>query len=343
MVTLYEAITKISSNSLYAKTLNLNPDKLIKQYIYAIDEYGDYFTKEEYQAFLDSQSQDYAGIGMLLYQQQRNEKILCIPIDQKIDHFMHLKYDELLKVNGRPVKEKNIYLVTSWIRGKKGTPVTIEVKHPNGSIENLIFKRTSQSFKSVRKIKVTGNYPAIKILRFTNDTPREFYRQLIDWPKSIPIVIDLRGNGGGDLHAAIKSADLCLSKGTKIVTLETIDDRIVYVAANKDYTKQQRIVILQDKYTASAAEVFLSALIDNKRAESIGEKSYGKGVAQKFIDLSSGGALVLTYARIITPNGKKYHHTGLLPTLPISLEKYLKANQYDILFFASSQYHNKSK
>ncbi len=84
------------------------------------------------------------------------------------------------------------------------------------------------------------------------------------------------------------------------------------------------VFVLQDEFTASAAEVFIAALTQNNRVESLGPKSFGKGVAQKIIPLSNGDALLLTYGKIITPNGKSYHKKGLLPTSNLSLEELLK-------------------
>ena len=313
MTTIYEALVKISSESIYSSSKQMLPRDILKNYIYNMDPYGDYFTKQEYEAFESTLSAEYAGIGMILYQQKRDDKILCIPMNKKLYRQGISKYDELLSVNGRLVKGKNFYLVSSWIRGIKNSSVRIKVRKSSGKLKLFTFKRTEQNFKSIQRV-IDDNIAMIRIIRFTSETPNELQTILRDWSKDIPIIIDLRGNGGGDFFAAIQSADLLLPRRTLIASIETRKKYIDYHASRPDITKGHKIILLQDKFTASAAEVFIGALTQNKRAQSLGEKSFGKGVAQKFIALSNGDALLLTYGTILIPNKKPYHKKGLSST-----------------------------
>lgn len=324
MATLYEVIIKTSSESLYLDSHIDLPREMLKTYIYKIDPYGDYFSKNEYKAFQNTQSSIYVGVGMLLYQQKRDAKILCIPVTKEVKDRGVSKYDELLSVGGRLVKGKNLYLVSSWIRGRKNSSVTFKIKNASGQIKSISMNRKEQYFKSTQKV-IENGIAMIRIIRFMSDTPQELQSILSQWPKNIPIVIDLRGNGGGDFFAAINSADLLLPKNTLICSVETRKQHINYRADTGDITKGRHIFLLQDAFTASASEVFIAALTQNGRVQSIGEKSFGKGVAQKFIPLGDGGALLLTYGKIITPNGESYHKKGLLPTSALSLDALLKA------------------
>ncbi len=324
MATLYEAMTKISSESLYADSRRTIPKDILKIYVRKIDAFGDYFTKDEYKAFQDTLSPEYTGIGMILYQQKRDEKILCIPTEKHLIKDGISRYDELISVDGHPVKGKNIYLVSSWIRGIKNSDVTLEIRKSSGQLQSMILKRIEQHFSSVRRISEDG-VAMIQIIRFVRETPVELRSILHQWPKSIPVVIDLRGNGGGDLFAAIQSADQLLPKDSLISSIEKVKSSLDYRASNPDYMQGRSIFLLQDEFTASAAEVFIAALTQNHRAQSIGKKSFGKGVAQKFISLGNGDALLLTYGKIITPNGISYHKKGLMPTSNLSLRELLKS------------------
>jgi len=323
MATLYEALTKISSNSLYADPHRDIPKDILKNYIYTIDTYGDYFTADEYKAFQNTLSPEYAGIGMILYQAKRDDKILCIPITKHARENGISPYDELISVDGRSVKGQNFYAVSSWIRGQKNSSVVLKIKKVSGEVKTITLKRTEQYFHSTYRM-IENGITMIKIIRFMQETPQELQKILRQWPKNIPIVIDLRGNGGGDLFAAINSADLLLPKNTLITLVDTLTKHTEYRASRPDMIDGRSVFVLQDEFTASAAEVFIAALTQNSRAQSIGEKSFGKGVAQKFILLSNGDALLLTYGKIITPNGKSYHQRGLLPTLNLSLDALLE-------------------
>ncbi len=324
MTTIHEVINEISSESFYLdQKVNL-PVDILKHYIYRIDPYGEYFSKDEYSAFQNTLSPDYAGVGMILYQQNKNAKILCIPMTQKLKDLGVSKYDELLSVNGKSIQNRNFYLISSWIRGRTNSSITFKIKKQSGQIKIITTKRQEQFFRSTRRATEEGN-PMIQIIRFTSETPQELQAILEQWPKNIPVIIDLRGNGGGDFFAAIKSADLFLSENVLIATIETKNKHNEYLSMCKDITAGSVVVLLQDKFTASASEVFIAALTQNNRGQSIGEKSFGKGVAQKFIPLENGGALLLTYGKIIVPNGGSYHQKGLIPTSSLSLSALLKS------------------
>ena len=182
MTTIYEALVKISSESIYSSSKQMLPRDILKNYIYNMDPYGDYFTKQEYEAFESTLSAEYAGIGMILYQQKRDDKILCIPMNKKLYRQGISKYDELLSVNGRLVKGKNFYLVSSWIRGIKNSSVRIKVRKSSGKLKLFTFKRTEQNFKSIQRV-IDDNIAMIRIIRFTSETPNELQTILRDWSK----------------------------------------------------------------------------------------------------------------------------------------------------------------
>ncbi|RLA77063.1 MAG: hypothetical protein DRG30_01260 [Epsilonproteobacteria bacterium] len=326
MATLYEAMTKISYESIYADSQYTIPKDILKNYIYKIDKYGDYFTKNEYEAFKETLSSEYAGVGMVLYQEKRNEKILCIPTKENLIKGGISRYDELISVDGHAVKERNFYLVSSWIRGRKNSSVVLVIRKSSGELQTVTLERTEQHFYSTKRV-IENAIAMIQIIRFTSETPKELQLILHQWPKNIPIVIDLRGNSGGDYFASIQSADLLLPKNTLISSIETTKRHVDYHASSSDTAKGRPIFILQDQFTASAAEVFIAALTQNDRAQSTGKRSFGKGVAQKFIVISNGDALLLTYGKIITPNGKSYHEKGLVPTSDLSLKVLLETIQ----------------
>ncbi len=323
MANLYEVIKEISSESLISNSSKTIVYDILRDYIYKVDEYGEYFTKEEYKAFQDSTLPNYAGVGIVLYQQKRDEDIISIFVNKSAKKANISKYDKLISVDNKPVKGENFYLVTSRIRGELNSFVKLQFQKKSGKIIDIKLKRTEQYIKSVNKI-IRDDYVMLEIIRFTTETPYELLKELQKWPKNIPLIIDLRGNSGGNLYSAINSADLLLPKKTLIVSMQTKTEISHYYASKPDYTKGQNIILLQDNFTSSSAEVFIAGLTQNNKAQSIGIKSFGKGVAQKFIQLSHGDALLLTYAKIVTPNGKTYNKKGLSPTSNLSLEEFIE-------------------
>ena len=315
----------LSTKKLTNKIKNTDVDTIFKKYLKDMDRYGKYFTQEEYSAFKESMKVNYVGIGMFLYQQKNDDRIFCFPFEDKLLRSGVALYDELISVDGKLVKNQNIYIVSSWIRGEEGTSVAIEIKKSLRSRTVLTLKRKKYNFNSVQWVEDNGT-TMLQILHFTQNTPTELSEALHLWPNDIPVVIDLRDNSGGDYLAAVDSADLFLPKDTLISEIKTKERTLIHVAKVADTLQGRQVVLIQNALTASASEVFIAALSQNLRAVSIGEKTYGKGVAQKFVELSNHSALLLTYAKIFTPDGTSYDEVGLEPTSKSSIKDLL--NEY---------------
>lgn len=135
-------------------------------------------------------------------------------------------------------------------------------------------------------------------------------------------ILDLQGNRGGALEGAVQVAGIFMDHGTVVRILDrnqheeqlTVESSNRLVADNTTPTTDP-VVILMDKYSASASEILASALHDNCRAVLVGEKTYGKGLVQAVFGLSDGGGLILTVAEYQTPNHMNIHKKGIEPDL----------------------------
>jgi len=317
IVKIYEALSIIKRESIYSKESDSISAKVLQAYIRTIDPYGNYFSKEEYQAYQQLQDPDYAGVGLLLTRGKGSHDILCIPIQESIIKAGISRYDKLISIDDKRVEDINLYILGNFIRGKIGTSVTLKLQKPSGKTYTVTLRRTKQHYRSIRHASIQ-NLPILHIIHFDKETPDELRNALSRWPSDMPIIIDLRGNSGGDFNAAVKSAELLLPDKKQIASIKSRSRINKFQSSTPDITKGQQVILLQDQYTASAAEVFIAALTQNSRALSLGTKSYGKGVAQKFYVLSEGDALLLTYGKIITPNQKSYDQKGLAPNYPLS-------------------------
>ncbi len=133
------------------------------------------------------------------------------------------------------------------------------------------------------------------------------------------LILDLRNNNGGLRDTAISSADIFLDSGTIVIQQDRDGTQTVFNARRGELAPGIRIVVLQNKYSASAAEILASALRDNGRAVIVGETSYGKGTVNQSERLSNGGALFVSVAHWLTPTGAKIDHVGLLPDVEVKL------------------------
>ena len=134
------------------------------------------------------------------------------------------------------------------------------------------------------------------------------------------LILDLRENGGGDLHQTVKILGLFVPPDTAVVSVRERDkpEEILKTPDRQRRRREYPIAVLIDKYSASASELTAGALQDLKRATIIGELSYGKGSVQNIIPMSGATALSLTIATYHTPSGNTPHHKGITPDVELS-------------------------
>jgi carboxyl-terminal processing protease len=315
-----EAIAKIREDASF-----LTPDttreqvvrESLKAYLSEKDAFADYLTRDEYRKFKETQDDSYVGIGMEI-KKQRDGRILCVPYPRGPAAEAGISVgDELKKVDGIPVSGKSVFAVASMARGKPGTELNLSISTRSGIDKEVRVRRSGVIINSVSTYQL-GKIRVIKIISFTRDTKDKLRRILKTWENGKPIIVDLRANAGGDLHAAIDSAMLLLPKGKRIVSIETRKQPKTYESNGGAVNLSSPLYLWQDEATASAAEVFIAALTENDRAVSIGQATFGKGTMQDIVELSDGSAMVLTTGQLVTPHGARYDGAGLAPTYRVS-------------------------
>jgi carboxyl-terminal processing protease len=137
--------------------------------------------------------------------------------------------------------------------------------------------------------------------------------QKVDRDGAKGLVLDLRGNGGGELNEAVLSASLFLKEGQRVVSTRSRTLGTQKYDAVGNALPARPIVVLMDHNTASSAEILASALAEHHVATTVGTRSFGKGTFQQVIHLAAGGALDLTVGRYYTANGSSLLGKGIVP------------------------------
>ncbi len=219
--------------------------------------------------------------------------------------------DKIIKINDSLFVGKKVTndAVIKNLKGERGTKVKVHIKR-NGLKELLPFeivrdKIPIYSITAAHMLNKETGY--IKISRFALTTSNEFDEALEKLIKEgmKSLILDLRGNGGGILDAAIKISDHFLDETKLIVYTEgNSRPRINYQATKKGLAEKIKLAILIDTWSASASEIVAGAMQDNDRAVIIGRRSFGKGLVQEPIGFNDGSAIRLTTARYYTPTGR---------------------------------------
>lgn len=195
------------------------------------------------------------------------------------------------------------------LRGKKGTEVNLKIMR-RGVDELLSFtvKRDKIPVYSLdASYMVTDKIGYIRMNRFAATTGKEFSDALSALQKQgmKDLILDLQGNGGGYLNAAIELANQFLEKKELIVYTEgRRNPRTEFCAEGNGRFRKGRLVILVDEFSASASEIVSGAVQDWDRGMIVGRRTFGKGLVQRPVDLPDGSMIRLTVARYYTPSGR---------------------------------------
>jgi carboxyl-terminal processing protease len=283
------------------------------------DPYTFFLTPDENQKAKDDLQGKFEGIGAQLGLKDNRIVIIAPLKNSPAEKAGLLAGDFINKVDGQPTSNMTLNEVVSKIRGKKGTKVRLTIERDKKEKEIGII-RDQIDVPSVELNFEKENIAHLKVNQFGDNTYDEWdkaVQEIVD-KKAKGVVVDLRDNPGGYLEGAVYLASEFLPKGTLIVRQEST------TYSNKDYrsTHDGRlenipVVILINKGSASASEIFAGALRDHKRATLVGEKSFGKGSVQEAIDLKESAGLHLTVAKWILPNGDWINGKGLDPEIKV--------------------------
>ena len=287
-------------------------DMLAKAYVKALgDKYSRYMTEKEYAEYLEDNKGSYSGIGIVYEKAPRNlYRIRSVMKKSPAEEAGLKKGDVITKVEGRNVdKGKD---VLKLIKGKAGTKVKLVIKRA-GKLKSYIIVRRDIKEKTVYSRIVKKKFVQIRITSFGMNTASEFKKEYRKYKEKgfKNIILDLRYNGGGFLDSALAIGNMFVEKGTaiKVYNKSKEEDAYEYGKGKED----AKVVILVNKYSASASEILAVSLQENGVAKLVGEKTYGKGVIQTTLPLKSGGALYLTTLEYVSPKGKKIHGVGITP------------------------------
>ncbi|PSL02571.1 S41 family peptidase [Cecembia rubra] len=220
--------------------------------------------------------------------------------------------DQIIKVDGKTVAGTGITNrdVFDLLRGPRGSKVNVEIKRKNQK-ELLPFEITRDK---IPQYSINASYMVnqeigyVKVTRFAATTHEEFkkaIRELKDQGMK-KLILDLQGNPGGYMGAAINIADEILSENALIVSQKGKVNRYNQkaYAIKPGLFEDGSVIVLINEGSASASEIVAGAIQDNDRGLIVGRRSFGKGLVQMPIDLSDGAELRLTIARYYTPSGR---------------------------------------
>ena len=285
------------------------------------DPYTVYLSPQEIQSLNESlNGGNFGGIGVYIYQLKDGQVILQ-PIEGLPAARAGMKPGEVVtSVDGTPVKGLMLDRVERMIRGESGTGVTI-VAHP--------WKHAGQrAYRIVRDIihvptvraKMENGYDYIRLSDFGETSADEVRAALLSGKAhgAKGYILDLRDNGGGLLDAAVHISSYFIPAGAIVSTIDRAGLKDQQNALGTAISGLRPLVVLVNKYTASASEITAGAIADYKVGTLIGTRTFGKGVVQSIYPMTDRSALKITTARYVTPAGHDIAHKGIAPDVLVN-------------------------
>jgi carboxyl-terminal processing protease len=291
------------------------------------DSHTVYISPEDYKNGVDLISGTFEGIGANVDQDPTTREIIITsPFHgSPAEKAGVLPGDAILTVDGKSTQGWTTADAVKAIRGPAGTNVTIGVRHPDGSHADITITRAQVAVPTVFAGDVVGqdgqvvpDLAYIQIQQFTDQTVPDM-RAAVKNVKDKGykgLILDLRNNPGGGLDATVNIADMFLDGGTVLTSVDRDGNKTEY-DAKPGVDLDIPIVVLVNKNSASGSEVLSGALQDRGIAKLLGTQTFGKGSVNHLRQLSNGGALYVTIARWLTPNGTLIEGVGLTPDIKL--------------------------
>ncbi len=289
------------------------------------DPFSRYMPPSTFKTMQEETDGEFGGLGILL---GIRDNILTIisPMEGTPAFKVGVRAgDKIAKINGKSTKGMSVQQAVKLLRGKPKTKVTISVlREGEKALIDYDIIRDIIKVPSVKSGRLTETIAYTRLTGFVQTSGRDLRKELDNIAEDGPVeglVLDLRGNPGGLLSAAVEVSQIFLDRGQNIVSIkERKGDPTVFTS--KSYGPVPwPLVVLIDGGSASASEIVAGAMKDHGRGVLLGTKSFGKGSVQTVLPLQDGSALALTTAHYYTPADIKIHKKGIQPDVKVPFPK----------------------
>ena len=269
-------------------------------------------------------SGQFEGIGAELTMQ--NQQIVVVtPLSGSPAEKIGIKAkDVIVEIDGNSSAEMSLDEAVNKIRGKAGSEVKLKIFRSslNDFLELKVTRENIKVDSVTYTTAVVGEkkIAILKLNQFGDDTFElaKKYAGEINNAGVSGIILDLRNNPGGYLDTSIEISNIFLEKGKAVVIeIDKKGEKKEYKTESDPLVKNIPLIVLVNNGSASAAEIITGALRDNKRALTIGEKTFGKGSVQVVEPLANNAAIKVTIAKWLTPNGEEINRKGIAPDIEI--------------------------
>jgi carboxyl-terminal processing protease len=286
------------------------------------DSHAVYFTAEQYGYFNEQNMGTFYGIGITISNDGDDLVVNSVIEGTPAARAGLQPGDLIVEIDGEARPRWDVDEAVLRIRGEEGTTVVLGIRRDGA--EELIdytIERARIDVPNVESEMLEGDIGYVSLVSFTQVAATDVRSaiQELEADGARGFVLDLRNNPGGLLSASVDVSSLFITDGV-IVTVEDRTGQAEKHRASGETVTDAPLVVLVNGNSASASEIVAGALQDYGRATLVGEQTFGKGSVQQIEELSFGGAVKLTIAHYLTPDGRAIDKIGLTPDVVVEME-----------------------
>lgn len=288
------------------------------------DPYTVFMPPEKKKKFEEEISGNFSGVGMEIGIKDSVLTVISPLPNSPAKNAGILAGDKILKIDNTLTSNLSSDEAVNLIRGKEGTTVHLTLVRGKDKPFELTITRAVITIPTIDTKKLDNGVYVIRLYNFSAVSPdlfRDALKQFTE-AKTDKLIIDLRGNPGGFLDAAVDMASWFLPAGKPVVIEKhggKAEDKIYRSRGYDIFNDKLKMVILVDKGSASASEILAGALSEYGKAKLVGEKTFGKGSVQELVPVTSDSSLKITIAKWYTPKGHSISLNGLKPDVEVSI------------------------
>lgn len=290
----------------------------------ALDPHSQFLSPEDYDELKSDTEGKFGGLGIEIAIRD-NLLTVISPIEGTPAWKAGIKAgDRIVKIEKDTTRDITISQAVKKLRGNPGTKVHITImRESEFKIHEYDITREIIHIQDIRDPHIiSDNIAYLRLVEFREESTEQMLKELrkLKEQGATALVLDVRNNPGGLLSVAIRISEIFLPDGKTIVSVRGRDasQNTVSVSHNSSHEfSEWPIVIMINEGSASGSEILAGALKDNKRAVTLGSKSFGKGSVQSVIPLPDGSGLRLTTSKYFTPSGVCIHEIGITPDIVV--------------------------
>ena len=317
-----EVLRHIQTDYVEQPNIALVTNGALRGLLESLDADSSYLTPEDYKAYKAEKSGK-AQVGINVSKRYGYASVVSVVPGSPADKANISDGDIIEAIGPADTRDISLAMIQLLLDGAPGSELTLSVVRPRKSApDKIVLTRVMPSLPPVTESMYENS--SILYLKpgvLDHDHVQQIEAKLKSMPKAgnKKILLDLRDVAAGDMAEATRLANFFLKDGT-IAMLEgqKVAKQTFTADASKSINTTAPVVVLVNRGTAGPAELVAAALMDNKRADLVGEKTFGEGAQQKTFELPDGAALILSVAKYESPSGKKLQDEGVTPSVLVA-------------------------